>query len=222
MAAKKPNKQRKPSTISQAPPPPSTIRGGYSSIKSKQPDWNFWNRLPVLSIHECVSLLINVEPGTHVEHKLVQRKNRVYRLVRSYQEAGELASDENIAPSEFISWAKSAGEVIPKEWQPINQALPKKELQKSKISIDVLRRREALDAAKEMRSSDQFKTPTSLVKEVIPFMQKEYAKSGRFPNCCKTELDVENLARSINRGGAGPLIKDEEYLAAEDVPQAAS
>lgn len=222
MAAKKPKQGENPNpTISKAPPPTPTIRGGGldPGIRSRRPDWNYWNRLPMLSINECIMLLINVEPETYLDSSKKQRYARVCRLVQSFQAAGEFPSyDVDVAPSEFISWAREAGEVIPEKWLPIDQAV----LEEPKTGIDAHRRRDALDAAIEMKSSDKFKTPTSLVKEVIPFMQKEYFKAGRFSACFKTDLDVQDLARSINRGGVGSLIKDEEYLAVEDVLQAAS
>ena len=47
----------------------------------------------MLSINECVMLLINVEPKAYLDDSKRQQYNRVCRLVQSYQAIGEIPSD---------------------------------------------------------------------------------------------------------------------------------
>ena len=120
MSSKKATNLKKNPAISKAPPPPPSIGSGDAGIRSMRPDWSNWNRLPSLSINECIMLLINVEPGTYLDNSKEQRYKRVSRLVQSYQSIGQFPSDYvDINPHEFIRWAESVGEEIPKGWQPI-------------------------------------------------------------------------------------------------------
>ncbi len=203
--SKKPNEQIKPRTISRAPPPVPTIRGGgYDPLRSKRPEWSLWNKMPVLSITECVFLLINVEPKTYLSDAAKQRYDRLSRLAQSYQAIGELPSDyDDIAPKKFIEWAESISEAVPMAWQPGVTVVENAESAESSIHVD--RYNEAVDAAiMSLKDGERLHQISALVP--VLFLKKD-----KFTACCEKKISDDSLYRSIRKGGGNPLC-DLRYL----------
>ena len=202
MTSEKKSKVRNTETT-QAPEPPSTISGTGSTMSSKRPDWNFWNKLPALSINECVMLLINVEPQTFLSNSKKHQYDRVCRRVQSFQAVDELPSyGANIAPSEFIAWAQTNDEEPPDEWDPIQvkkkqEKAPEAETQAvddapKQITPSDKRRKEGLRAAKtiliqnhsigKLRDKSDFKKYMKKAA-VIEYIREQPAT---FPHCAET------------------------------------
>ncbi len=208
MTDKKTSKARN-TRISQAPEPPKTIRGAGSTMSSKRPDWSFWNKLPALSINECVMLLINVEPKTYLNDPKKQQYDRVCRLVRSFQAVGELPSyDANVSPSEFIAWAESNDEEPPDEWKPQNTVVSESGTAPTH-SAPQRHYDELVRAAIEM--AENGRPPRDIANDLIPYRREN---SERFPACCDKCIENNSIARSARK--IGDALKDRRYIAVLD------
>jgi len=196
-------------------------------------DYQVLNLCPILTLHECICGLVGIK--SDVGDLILGKTHywKIRRIADSHHDAGTLKCIQT-GPltfwpgqhhaNEFMAWAKSIAINPPDEWRPITDNQPSDTLDpKSKVSVDILRYQNAITALSEMRSSDQIETATSLIRDVIPYMQDKYEESGRFSNCCNKNL--ENLANSIRRGGRllghsdGSPLKNSEYLATPDVQQ---
>ena len=216
---------------SQAPDPPAPIRGSHYSPQNTPARYEYWNRVPAVTVDQFTYLILGCEPDTELVGKERQRRNDLLVLVRSHQvndtfprPIDSWAANPLFRAVELIEWADPMEYEAP-NWKPMPaKQLDDTQVPESSVSVDVDRFKEALSASKEMRSSDKIETPTSLVKHVLPYMQDENANSGRFKDCCdKNWDDSENLARSIRRGGKllgyddGSPLKNSEYLNTPDV-----
>ena len=128
MKDKKTSKARN-TRISQAPEPSNPIASrAYPPKKSKPADYQYWNLFPLLSVHECVMLMINVEPGTPIRSQSEKDQyKRILYLAQSYRlQQIEPFTDDHIGPftyyqiepDKFIEWARSKDLAIPDDWRP--------------------------------------------------------------------------------------------------------
>jgi len=202
----KQTKQPKRRLISNAPPPPAKIKGGTGDpgLRPKRPDWDYWNKMPVLSIKECVMLLINVEPNSYLSIRYKEKLDHVRRLVQSYQAIGELpADDDDFEPSRFVEWAESVGMVARNYWKPMGKKhTAQDQFQSVRVAagkIHVDRFNEAVNAAIAMLKDG--KRP-QLISNIVRFM---YVHPERFPACCGRKISDDSLLSSIRKGGRASL-----------------
>lgn len=138
MTDKKATTHRKVPAITEAPEPPSPIRGrGYQQKRDQTADFKHWNRMPVIGLWQAIMLTLDIDPRTKIqEPSNRQRYEQLQQVALSHRQAGTLpvfAHDPSLMRSDdWLQWVRSnSDEEPPKEWQPIAASQPEASVPKS-------------------------------------------------------------------------------------------
>ena len=191
---------------------------------SKAANYDYYSKFPSLSVEQCIMLLINVEPGTPIRTQAEKdRYDEILQIAESYLrrrrapfdgDHSESVESYEIAPDDFIKWAKFIGEVPPPKWQP--DAVSPKHSEQATPQIHVERYEEAVKAA--ILLLEEGPPPRHIANHLIPRI-RDPLTPDEFPACrfCPSDKSlvssIRKGGRSIRKGGSNPL-EDPRYVAA--------
>ncbi len=193
-------------------------------IRRNAADYQVWNLSPILPLHECICLLIGIEPTA----KDFRLKNTPYWKIRRIADSNHKAGNLQCLQTgtfmfwpgqhfaiEFIDWAKSIGIEPPEKWQPLNRSSSQSESSENGEGVGDHRRREFIDAA-----IDMFPKAPNGQKDVINFMrEKREQDPDVYQHCLGKQIDDSSLLKSIRNAATGdeptnPL-ENHRYLVAK-------
>lgn len=186
---------------SQAPPPPSPIRGvGYSRPRNTPARFEYWNLVPAVTIDQFTNLALGCDPGTELVGKEKERCTDLLVLIRAHQANHTLPNPVdpwNANPmykaEELIAWAELVG-YRNEDWKPIKSE-PTDDIDDDlEDNIHTRRRNEVLGAAVEML---EFSVPIDQ-QTVLNFMRKT---PDKYPACFQRTVEDKTLIKSITRAG---------------------
>jgi hypothetical protein len=134
--SKKSKIEPKRKTVTSAPPPVPRIRGGYIPPKDIPPNYEHWNRFPIMSVREAIFLTIGIEPRASQypeERKNKARFLEIDDIVQSHVSYGSLKLFRRgigqVSVSAWMDWLQMVGMSAPPEWRPVTvQTCTRREL----------------------------------------------------------------------------------------------
>ncbi len=177
---------------------------------SKAPDFDYYNKLPQLTVAQCVKLLLNIDANSPIRIQAEkERFDNILAIAASYNGSRQTPFAEEhpddfvdylVSTNEFLVWAKAIGEAIPKDWIPVGTT------SKNERQTNVQEQySEMVTGACEMLRNGM--VPNSML-DVISTMENDKEK---YRACFAKKIKPDSLIKAVSQRGPGNPLKDPSY-----------